>query len=195
MHGVHLTGMYLIGTYRPASHWHISDGCVSLTRGTVDSLALNSHSNSHPRSIPPRGGRRTLPYHVCGTVKSRPSTRRPQRTREEEEKKRCLLVARAGLPALGCLATYVGYVHTMRIHLSMLGVVSTPPQYQLIGTMSPIGVDMLAIRTQDCIPSDSLLGCSYWNIHPSASVLYLRTALGLISTKHPSWPFFQFHHM
>ena len=64
------------------------------------------------------------------------------------------------LPALGCLPTYVGYVHTMRIHLSMLGAESTPPQYQLIGTMSPIGVDMLAIRTQDCIPSDSLLGCS-----------------------------------
>jgi hypothetical protein len=52
-----------------------------------------------------------------------------------------------------------------------------PPQYQLNSTMSPIGVDMLAIRTQGCIPSDSLLGCSYWNVHPSASVLYPRTAL------------------
>jgi hypothetical protein len=65
----------------------------------------------------------------------------------------------------------------MHIHLSMLGVISTPPQYQLNSTMSPIGVDMLAIRTQGCIPCDSLLGCSYWNVHPSASVLYPRTAL------------------
>jgi hypothetical protein len=71
-----------------------------------------------------------LPYHICGTVKSRPGLRRHRRLRgkkekekekenknknkkkeeeeeeEEEEEKggpRCL-------PGLGCLATYIGYV-------------------------------------------------------------------------------------
>jgi hypothetical protein len=93
-------------------------------------------------------------------------------TGREQEKKRRRKDA-CWLPALGCLATYVGYVHTMRIHLSMLGVVSTPPQYQLINTMSPIGVDMLAIRTQDCI-SDSLLGYTGMSTHQLVYCILVR---------------------
>src|SRR2546423_800302 len=81
---------------------------------------------------------------------------------------------------------------TMRIHLSMLGVIFTPPQYQLNGTMSRIGVDMLAIRTQGCIQCDNLLGCSSGMSTHQLVYCILRTALGLISTKHPSWPFFNF---
>jgi hypothetical protein len=56
----------------------------------------------------------------------------------------------------------------------MLGVVSTPPQYQLISTMSPIGVDMLAIRTQDCISFDSLLGYTGVSTHQLVYCFFVR---------------------
>jgi hypothetical protein len=69
------------------------------------------------------GGRWTLPYHRCGAIKPRPGSRRPRTFKREEEGKKggSLLLARAGLPS--CL--YMLY--TMCIHLSILGVISTPP--------------------------------------------------------------------
>jgi hypothetical protein len=48
-------------------------------------------------------------------------------TLETKEKKRGRKDAFC-LPEQGCLATYVGYVPC--VNLSMLGVVSTPPQYK-----------------------------------------------------------------
>jgi hypothetical protein len=137
--GVHLIGMYLIGTYRPASHWHISDGCVSPTGGTVDSLALNPHSNSLPR-LGEEGG-------ICRTTSVvRQSLGRahanPREQGKKEEEKRCLLVARVGLPSYLCwLCTY----HVYPSVYARGGI--TPPQYQLIGTMfqgEAIFLDFLA---------------------------------------------------
>jgi hypothetical protein len=72
-----------------------------------------------------------LPYHICGTVKSRPGLRRHRRLRgkkekekekekenknknkkkeEEEEEEEEEKVGPRCLPGLGCLATYIGYV-------------------------------------------------------------------------------------
>ena len=58
------------------------------------------NNNNNNNNNEPWGGRKTLPYHACGTAKSRPSSRRPQDNKEDA----------SWLPKLGCLATYVGYV-------------------------------------------------------------------------------------
>jgi hypothetical protein len=67
----------------------------------------------------------------CGTVKPRPGSRRPRHAREKKRKKKrkkkerkgsCFL-ARAGL------SSYLCRLCPMCVNPSMLGVVSTPPQY------------------------------------------------------------------
>jgi hypothetical protein len=47
---------------------------------------------------------------------------------KEEGKKRCLFLARAGL------SSYLSRLCTMCVNLSILGVVSTPPQYITLNT-------------------------------------------------------------
>jgi hypothetical protein len=55
----------------------------------------------------------TLPYTLACTVKSRPGSRRHRTAKREEEERAGLSV----LPALGCLATYRGYVSCVSICL------------------------------------------------------------------------------
>src|SRR5947208_2723190 len=86
--------------------------------------------------------------------------------------------------------------NTMGIHLSMLRVIFTPPQYQLNGTMSPIGVDMPAIRTQGCNPCDNLLGCSPgMSTHQLVYILYPSYGSWTHQYEASFLAVFQFHHM
>jgi hypothetical protein len=62
----------------------------------------------------PWGRKRTLPYTLACTVKSRPRTASNLTTKRGKGRERCLF-----LPELGCLATYVDYVPY--VSLSRLG--------------------------------------------------------------------------
>jgi hypothetical protein len=59
---------------------------------------------------------------VYGKVQAKPNVK-PNDQERGKGRERCLFVFPAGL------ASYLCRLCTMRIHLSMLGVVSTPPQY------------------------------------------------------------------
>jgi hypothetical protein len=65
-----------------------------------------------------------LPYTLACTVKSRLILTSILMTkREEKEEKRCVSLALAGL------SSYLCRLCTLCVHLSVLGVVSTPPHY------------------------------------------------------------------
>jgi hypothetical protein len=65
-----------------------------------------------------------MPYYRYGTVKSRPGLRRRRTSKGGGGggNRRSLLLARTGL------ASYLYKPHAPCVNLSMLGVVSTPPQ-------------------------------------------------------------------
>ena len=78
-----------------------------------------SYSNNNK----PWGRRWTLPYHICGTVKSRLGSRRHRRAGEKRRKRGPLLLARARLSSYLCRSC------TTCVNPSMLGLVSTPPHH------------------------------------------------------------------
>ena len=64
-----------------------------------------------------------MPYYRYGTVKSRPGLRRHRTSKREGGKRVSLLLVRTGL------ASYLYRPYTPCVNPSMLGVVSTPPQW------------------------------------------------------------------
>ena len=106
-----------------------------------------SYSNNKPWE-----GRWTLPYQICGMVKSRTGPRRHQRPRAKQEKKESLLLARAGL------SSYLYRLCITCVTLSLLGVVSAPPHYR--GVAVCIDLTTTAIRPlgQDGVSSPCRYG-------------------------------------
>jgi hypothetical protein len=99
----------------------------------VGSWASYSNNNNKPL-----GGRRTLPYYRCGTVKSRPGSCQhltSKRKKKKKEKEGSLLLARAGMSS--CLYMLC----TMCVHLSMLEVVSTAIIQRLCNENKLVNID------------------------------------------------------
>jgi hypothetical protein len=94
---------------------NLSGACSIITNHYLEGGWFYSSNNK------PWGGRLTLPYHICGAVKSRSGSRRHRRSRAEEEEEEEEEGGGGGgggegkggpccLPELDCLATYIGHV-------------------------------------------------------------------------------------